>query len=141
MLDTQQRSCRVLLFVECSALGKPPLCRVPVVCRVLSLWHSANSLFAECPIKSTRQSLGHSTKKPSPVVKETASTFQSAEKGPKLLVGSQQRNPRSSFTVHTAARQFAAPSHPSNAIQGIHTQNSVEKRESPERTTPRLSQN
>ena len=54
--------CRVLLFAECSALGKPPLCRV------LSLWHSANSLFAECPIKSTRQSVGHSAKKPSPVV-------------------------------------------------------------------------
>ena len=46
--------CRVLLFAECSALGKPPLCRVPVVCRVLSLWHSANSLFAERPIKNTR---------------------------------------------------------------------------------------
>ena len=28
---------RVLLFAECSALGKPPLCRVPVVRRVLSL--------------------------------------------------------------------------------------------------------
>ena len=55
--------CRVLLFAECSALGKPPLCRVPVVCRVLSLWHSTNSLFAERPIKSTRQNLGHSAKK------------------------------------------------------------------------------
>ena len=62
--------CRVLFFAECSALGKPPLCRVSVVCRVVSLWHSVNSLFAECPIKSTRQSLGHSAKKPSPVVKE-----------------------------------------------------------------------
>ena len=61
--------CRVLLFAECSALDKPPLCRVPVVCRVLSLWHSANNLFTECPIKSTRQSLGHSAKKPSPVVR------------------------------------------------------------------------
>ena len=61
--------CRVLLFAECSALGKPPLCRVPVVCRVLSLWHSTNSLFAVRPIKSTRQSLGHSAKKPSPVVR------------------------------------------------------------------------
>ena len=61
--------CRVLLFVECSALGKPPLCRVPVVCRVLSLWYSANNLFTECPIKNTQQSLGHSAKKPSPVVK------------------------------------------------------------------------
>ena len=60
--------CRVLLFVEYSALGKPPLCRVPVVCWVLSLWHLANSLFAECPIKNTRQSVGHSTKKPSLVV-------------------------------------------------------------------------
>ena len=60
--------CRVLLFAECSALGKPPLYRVPLVCRVLSLWHSANSLFAERPIKSTRQSLGHSAKMPSPVV-------------------------------------------------------------------------
>ena len=39
-----------------------------LVCRVLSLWHSATSLFAECPIKSTRQSMGHSAKKPSPVV-------------------------------------------------------------------------
>ena len=55
--------CRVLLFAECSALGKPRLCRV------LSLWHSVNSLFTECPIKSTRQSLGHSAKKPSPVVR------------------------------------------------------------------------
>ena len=55
--------CRVLLFAECSALSKPPLCRVPVVCRVLSLWHSTNSLFAERPIKSTRQNLGHSAKK------------------------------------------------------------------------------
>ena len=36
----------------------PPLCRVSVVCRVLSLWHSANSLFVERPIKNTRQSLG-----------------------------------------------------------------------------------
>ena len=60
--------CRVLLFAECAALGKPTLCRVPVVCRVLSLWHSANSPFAERPIKSTRQSMGHSTKKPSLVV-------------------------------------------------------------------------
>ena len=60
--------CRVLLFAECSALSKPPLCRVPVVCRVLSLWHSTNSLFAERPIKSTRQSMGHSAKKPSLVV-------------------------------------------------------------------------
>ena len=60
--------CRVLLFAECSALGKPPLCPVPVVCRVLSLWHSANTLFAERPIKITQQSLGHSAKKPSPVV-------------------------------------------------------------------------
>ena len=63
----EDQFCRVLLFAECSALGKPPLCRVPGVCRVLSLWHSANSLFAECPIKSTRQSMGHSAKKPSPV--------------------------------------------------------------------------
>ena len=72
--------CRVLWFAECPTLGKPglcrvllfvecSLCRVPVVCRVLSLWHSANNLFAECLIKSTRQSLGHSIKKPSPVVK------------------------------------------------------------------------
>ena len=61
--------CRVLLFAECSALGKPPLCRVSVVCRVLSLWHSANSLFTERPIKSTRQSMGHSAKKPSLVVR------------------------------------------------------------------------
>ena len=60
--------CRVLLFAECSALGKPPLCRVPVVCRVPSLWHSVNSLFAERPIKNTRQSMGHSAKKSSPVV-------------------------------------------------------------------------
>ena len=60
--------CRVFWFAECPTLGKPPLCRVPAVCQVLSLWHSANSLFAERPIKSTRQSLGHSTKKPSPVV-------------------------------------------------------------------------
>ena len=60
--------CRVLLFAECSALGKPPICRVPVVCRVLSPWHSANSLFVERPIKSTRQSLEHSAKKSSPIV-------------------------------------------------------------------------
>ena len=60
--------CRVLLFAECSSLGKPPLYRVPVVCRVLSLWHSTNDLFVERPIKSTRQSLGHSAKKPSLVV-------------------------------------------------------------------------
>ena len=62
--------CRVLLL----ALSKPPLCRVPVICRVLSLWHSANSLFVERPIKSTRQSLGHSAKKPSPVVNDGIKT-------------------------------------------------------------------
>ena len=60
--------CRVLFFAECSALDKPPLYRVPVICRVLSLWHLAKSLIPECTIKSTRQSLGHSTKMPSPVV-------------------------------------------------------------------------
>jgi hypothetical protein len=51
------------------ALGKEGLCRVPDVCRVLYLWNSAKTLFAECPIKSTRQSMGHSAKTPSPVVK------------------------------------------------------------------------
>ena len=61
--------CRVLLFVECSTLGKPPLCRV------LSLWHSVNSLFAEYSIKRTRQSLGHSAKKPSPIVKSPLENF------------------------------------------------------------------
>ena len=53
------------------ALGKIHLCRVPekntrqrrilpcvFVCRVYFIWHSANTVFAECPIKYTRQSLG-----------------------------------------------------------------------------------
>ena len=67
------KALRRRLFAECHCLtlgklGKPPLCRVSGVCRVLSLWHSANSPFAECPIKSTRQSVGHSAKKSSPVV-------------------------------------------------------------------------
>ena len=51
---------RVLLFAECSALDKPPLCRVPFVCWVLSLWPSANSLFAECYcLPSARHSTNH----------------------------------------------------------------------------------
>ena len=80
--DTRQRvngGCRpltVAAFAECQehntqqipVLPSVIVCRVPGVCRVLSLWHSANNFFAECPIKRTRQSLGHSAKKPSPVV-------------------------------------------------------------------------
>ena len=38
---TEASLCQVFWFAECRALGKPPLCRVLVVCRVLSLWHSA----------------------------------------------------------------------------------------------------
>ena len=63
------------------ALGKIHLCRVPekntrqrrilpcvFVCRVYFIWHSANTVFAECPIKYTRQSLRHSANRRFPVV-------------------------------------------------------------------------
>ena len=71
------------------ALGKDAFCRVPknstrqntslpsarkkalgkdVFCRVYFIWHSAKTVFAECPIKYTRQSLRHSAKCRFPVV-------------------------------------------------------------------------
>ena len=51
-------------FAECQkkTLGKD------VFCRVYFIWHSANTVFAECPIKYTRQSLRHSAKCRFPVV-------------------------------------------------------------------------
>ena len=64
--------CRVPLFAECQALDKDPLCRVLLFAESQTLgkeiftecvvWHSANSLFAECPWFATRQILCHSAK-------------------------------------------------------------------------------
>ena len=97
--------CRVLLFAECSALGKPPLCRVPVVCRVLSRWHSANSLFAECPIKCTRQSLGHLAKKSSPVVYISSGKSMLFLPQPYFRCGSYQLNEKSVHQSNEKAKQ------------------------------------
>ena len=44
------------------------LCRVVFFCRVYFIWHSTKTVFAECPIKYTRQSLQHSAKCRFPVV-------------------------------------------------------------------------
>ena len=69
-------------FAECRkmALGKIHLCRVPekkhsakpylssFFYRVYFIWHSAKTVFTECPIKYTRQSLRHSAKYRFPVV-------------------------------------------------------------------------
>ena len=42
------------------ALGKARACRVPDFCRVPVAWHSANNIFAECPLSGTRQRPRHS---------------------------------------------------------------------------------
>jgi len=74
----QATLCRAPLFAECLALGKDPLCRVLIFAERQTLgkeifaecvvWHSAKSLFAECPWFATRQSLRHSAKSLFPVV-------------------------------------------------------------------------
>ena len=67
------------VFVECHALPsailcrvsgtrQSSLCRVSGLCRVFFGWHSTKRVFAECSIKSTRQSLKHSAKMLFPVV-------------------------------------------------------------------------
>ena len=38
---------------------KPAICRVPRLCRVYFIGHSANTVFAECQIKYTRQTKTH----------------------------------------------------------------------------------
>ena len=50
------------------ALGKDAFCWVFFFCWVYFIWHSAKTVFAECPIKYTRQSLRHSAKCRFPVV-------------------------------------------------------------------------
>ena len=53
---------------EPGALGTTSVCRVSRVCRVLFFWCSVNRLITECPIKCTRQRLGHSANSRFPVV-------------------------------------------------------------------------
>ena len=54
--NTRQKTLCKAIFVEC------------FFCRVYFIWHSAKTVFAECPIKYTRQSLRHSAKCRFPVV-------------------------------------------------------------------------
>ena len=48
--NTRQKTLCKAIFVEC------------FFCRVYFIWHSAKTVFAECPIKYTRQSFRHSAK-------------------------------------------------------------------------------
>ena len=43
----------------CMHYRKPAICRVPKLCRVYFIGHSAKTVFAECQIKYTRQTKTH----------------------------------------------------------------------------------
>ena len=48
-----------ILFVQYDHYRKSAICRVPRLCRVYFIGHSANTVFAECQIKYTRQTKTH----------------------------------------------------------------------------------